>query len=685
MKTLTALKVSLLTGLLVLGLAGSAAAEPVVVVQNGNDSGAGSLRQALQDVDTGGKVVIPASVGTITLGGEALKIGKSVTIEGAGSGQTAISAAGKSRVIWIEGSPTVTIEGVQITGGKIEEIGKENYGAGILQTGGTLTVENSLIVGNQMEMGPNGFPRGAGIGVKKGSVSLTLRGTVVSDNYQHGQQGKGAGIEVEGAALTIEGGAVKGNTNEAMTGFGGGINFQGTRMSLSHLTVSGNEQKSSGAAGYAYGGGIADVEGTAALIDGVTVAHNTERFGDDKEENPKVYGAGVAINDAGATIVNSTIAENIGVASAKAGAQVVGGGLYINAPLSIVSSTIARNSVGVSGAAAIATGGNLAATEPNTRVSIRDSIITRGAAEGGEPECNESVAGLIVSQGGNVGGEECQFSPGSDTVNALAELGPLADNGGPVQTMALLPGSGAIDAANACPTTDARGVLRPAGAACDAGAFEVATPSVATGAADGVGTVGATLSGSATNPDLVGGTVSFQYGTATGYSSQTAAQPIAPTTRGADFSATIGELAPNTTYHYRAVVTNALGTVTGPDLIFTTARSPEGKGGPGGGGGGGGPKGKLTMRHLKGLRVQVVCSSGPCNGSLVATARAGKKTIVVAKAKLRLPAGTKKAVTLKKTPKGKDLLALPGKLPVVLKAKLGQSAAAPKPLRFKLG
>ena len=56
----------------------------------------------------------------------------------------------------------------------------------------------------------------------------------------------------------------------------------------------------------------------------------------------------------------------------------------------------------------------------------------------------------------------------------------LADNGGLTQTIALVPGSPAIDAGAAtCVPTDQRGVTRPQGPACDIGAFEVeATPVV---------------------------------------------------------------------------------------------------------------------------------------------------------------------------------------------------------------
>lgn len=50
-------------------------------------------------------------------------------------------------------------------------------------------------------------------------------------------------------------------------------------------------------------------------------------------------------------------------------------------------------------------------------------------------------------------------------------LGALSDNGGPTQTIPLLEGSPAIDAAEGCSATDQRG--EPRGAACDIGAFEV--------------------------------------------------------------------------------------------------------------------------------------------------------------------------------------------------------------------
>lgn len=86
-----------------------------------------------------------------------------------------------------------------------------------------------------------------------------------------------------------------------------------------------------------------------------------------------------------------------------------------------------------------------------------------------------------VSHGGNIetGDDTCGFSDATDQVAvtpAELALGALADNGGPTETHALLPGSVARDAAVLanCPPTDQRGEPRPepGGSACDSGSFE---------------------------------------------------------------------------------------------------------------------------------------------------------------------------------------------------------------------
>ena len=83
----------------------------------------------------------------------------------------------------------------------------------------------------------------------------------------------------------------------------------------------------------------------------------------------------------------------------------------------------------------------------------------RGAVQA----CTTLVNTLIVSN-----------TPATNDSFPDPKLGPLADNGGPTLTMALLPGSPAIDAGNTslAPATDQRGFPRPAGLAADFGAFE---------------------------------------------------------------------------------------------------------------------------------------------------------------------------------------------------------------------
>ena len=81
-------------------------------------------------------------------------------------------------------------------------------------------------------------------------------------------------------------------------------------------------------------------------------------------------------------------------------------------------------------------------------------------------------AATITSGGFNVISDGSCNPIASDQSSTDALLGPLADNGGPTLTHALLAGSPAIDAADSavCPTTDQRGVARDA--ACDVGSYE---------------------------------------------------------------------------------------------------------------------------------------------------------------------------------------------------------------------
>jgi hypothetical protein len=83
--------------------------------------------------------------------------------------------------------------------------------------------------------------------------------------------------------------------------------------------------------------------------------------------------------------------------------------------------------------------------------------------------------GAITSSGHNLSSDSsCSFTAAGDLQNTNPLLGPLAANGGPTPTHALLPGSPAFGAGTniGCPATDQRGNTRPQGVLCDIGAFE---------------------------------------------------------------------------------------------------------------------------------------------------------------------------------------------------------------------
>jgi hypothetical protein len=103
----------------------------------------------------------------------------------------------------------------------------------------------------------------------------------------------------------------------------------------------------------------------------------------------------------------------------------------------------------------------------------------------------------------------------------------------------------------------------------------VTAPTVTTVAATSIGTAGATLNGTV-NANGFSTTTSFDYGTTIGYGSTATATPSPVTgTTATAVSATVGSLALNTQYHYRAVGV-AGSTVNGSDMTFYTLAATPG-------------------------------------------------------------------------------------------------------------
>ena len=116
-------------------------------VNNTNDSGVGSLRQAVLDANNQpGADTIQfknTALGTITLASQ-LTLTGDTEINGPSADGLTVSGGGVSRVFKIEAGATVTIKKLKITNGSVAGI---ELGGGI-QNLGTLTLKDSVVTGN---------------------------------------------------------------------------------------------------------------------------------------------------------------------------------------------------------------------------------------------------------------------------------------------------------------------------------------------------------------------------------------------------------------------------------------------------------------------------------------------------------------------------------------------------------
>ena len=170
------------------------------------------------------------------------------------------------------------------------------------------------------------------------------------------------------------------------------------------------------------------------------------------------------------TISNSTVSGN----SANFRGNAFGGGIYNGGVLAINNSTISGNSA--HGGLGSFGGGIYNGTA--TPATLENSIVANSDSGG-------NCYGSMKSNGYNLSSDgSCNFNHAGDLNNHDPLLGPLENNGGPTQTMALSAGSPAIDAGNpsGCTdgqghllTTDQRGMPRPDkedSVGCDMGAYE---------------------------------------------------------------------------------------------------------------------------------------------------------------------------------------------------------------------
>jgi len=337
--------------------------------------------------------------------------------------------------IWNGGSGAAVI----VADSRVNDNLGASRGGGIYSDeAGLLTLDSSEVTGN--------------VATSDGGGAVIYAGRVVNSRIANNTSGAdGGGIYHEGLrALEILASSIA--NNSARREGGGLATFSPfsavpAGITIDDSTISGNTADQ--------GGGIANSERGLITIRRSLIANNAAAglvFGN---------GGGVFSNASGrTTILDSTIANN---------AARSGGGVY-NSNFSLLT----LNHATVTNNTSSNAGGGVLAFAP---MSVTDSIIAHNSGGGGSPNCADFSA--ITDNGGNYTDDPGTSFPCPATfaVSPTLNLGPLADNGGPTQTIAPGVGSPALGGGAKCLTaTDQRGVPRQL--LCSSGAYEgdVAVP-----------------------------------------------------------------------------------------------------------------------------------------------------------------------------------------------------------------
>ena len=508
-----------------------APASPAAISAGQCDDGQGqcTLRAAIQVADAataGSTIMVPAGNYQLTVTGVDesaeevngsytvvhtpdaskgdLNITQSMTIIGAGAGQTVIGwapGANEDRVFHIEvpaaaqSNMTVTLQGMTVENGYVPTplvldasvptavIRFARMGGGIaIGAGAEIQVIDSTATEGEEDGGGCG---GGGGGGSKGCAGPEGHGGP-------GESESGATIQM----VTLSDVQVM---NNVAGGEGGGIYNTGP-ITLDHVTVTGNTSTANG--GGIYNDAVmlmTDSEiGSAAAPNSAADGGGLFETGFHTSEIERSAFVGNSASSGGGIAGRRMVLEVITRSTIAGNTATDGGaGIMTNGRVNLINDTVADNTVtgkvgkagaGLSGfgpaSALPASGGANAANfsltntivAANTYAGATATLLNCGGKGEGDP------AARFYSMGHNIeDGSSCGFGAGGDQSSIDPQLGPLGDNGGPTPTMALLGGSPAIDAGDSaqCPNEDQRGQMGRADGnidgvfQCDIGAYEL--------------------------------------------------------------------------------------------------------------------------------------------------------------------------------------------------------------------
>ena len=216
----------------------SAASAATITVINTNDTGPGSLRQALVMARNGDTINFDSSLNEhkIKLTSGQLNVNKDIKISGPGANHLAVDGNAQSRVFYVNPGKTVTISGLTIRNGHVTN----DFGGGIFNDGGALTLSNCTVIGNSAYYGGGISNYNFG---DASIATLTLTNSTLSGNSAYSGGAIFNSMFGGGASVTISNSTISGNSADFGGGIksgGGGPNGPSTFVTISNSTISGN-------------------------------------------------------------------------------------------------------------------------------------------------------------------------------------------------------------------------------------------------------------------------------------------------------------------------------------------------------------------------------------------------------------------------------------------------------------
>lgn len=428
---------------------------------------------ALRTAMAGGGEVTFACDGAITLGGT-ITVAADTAISGSGH-SIVLSGGNLVRVLDVLTNATLTVIDLTISDGL------STHGGGIANAG-TVNATNCVFSRNRAYGTPASSPGAGGDGF---GGALYNTGTFNADlcSFAQNSVGGGAGFNYDYPAAPYTGAGAGGSGGQAA---GGALCNLGT-MSVTRSSFVGNGASGGaggrGQPGYSfvqgsvgpggYGGRGGNGVGGAVLSSGTLYAVNCTFA-----SNAVAGGSGGQGGAGGVIFWEGHLYEAMGGPGGNGGnglGAVTGtNGLFHAASCTIAYNRVSHGDAGSGGSGSPlgpgGTNGTLGGVLLLAGGELLNTLLANNAPS--------NASGTITDAGHNLSSDaSCAFGATGSVNNIDPMLGPLADNGGPTLTMALLPGSPAIDTAGTLnsPATDQRGFPRPVAAAADIGAYEYGT------------------------------------------------------------------------------------------------------------------------------------------------------------------------------------------------------------------